>query len=71
MLSSIALIRDCSALLAVVSNKGGVASTIAIIRSRATCDAAQNRKSDPMTRIIVASTHGGRGGAEPACVGGL
>ena len=35
--------------------------------SPATWSAAQNRKSEPINRIIVFSTQGGIGGTESAC----
>ena len=71
MLSSSALMRACSDALAALNNSGGVASTTLITWSRATWRAAQYRKSEPIKRTIVLSTHGGSGGAESASAGGL
>ena len=71
MLSSIAftLARSCG--LADATCSGGVASTSLVNESRATCSPAQNRKSDPISRISVASTQGASGGAESANAPGL
>ena len=71
MVSSIAFTRACSRALASGTNSGGVASTVPIIGLRATRSADQNRKSEPMTDIIVFSTQDGIAGADAAWFGGM